>query len=61
VLFRKLATLRLDVAVFGSVEDLRWRGPHPNFEEVCRRMNSPNLGARVVAARAKSQQEQTPG
>ena len=31
LLFRTLATLRLDVPVFDSVEDLRWRGPaHPD-------------------------------
>ena len=27
LLFRKLATLRLDVPVFDTVEDLRWKGP----------------------------------
>jgi 5'-3' exonuclease len=61
VLFRKLATLRLDVPVFRSVEDLCWPGPQPNFEAVCRQMNSPNLGARAAAASSKSQPEQTPG
>src|SRR6201985_2392768 len=30
LLFRTLATLRMDVPVFDSVEDLRWRGPRPN-------------------------------
>src|SRR5579863_1352685 len=30
LLFRKLATLRLDVPVFDSVDDLRWRGPRPH-------------------------------
>jgi 5'-3' exonuclease len=61
VLFRTLATLRLDVPVFGSVEDLCWRGPDPNFEAVCRQMNSPNLGARAATARSRSEQEQAPG
>jgi 5'-3' exonuclease len=42
-LFRTLATLRLDAPVFDSVEDLRWRGPRPDFEEHCRRMKSPWL------------------
>jgi 5'-3' exonuclease len=60
-LFRTLATLRLDVPVFASVEDLRWRGPNPNFEEVCRRMSSPHLAARAASARSRSQQEQTLG
>ncbi|RPJ80930.1 MAG: flap endonuclease, partial [Acidobacteria bacterium] len=35
LLFRTLATLQLDVPVFASVEDLRWRGPQADFEEQC--------------------------
>ena len=50
LLFRTLATLRLDVPVFDTVEDLRWKGPKPNFEEYCRRMKSPDLFRRVAAA-----------
>jgi 5'-3' exonuclease len=47
LLFRTLATLRLDVPVFDTVEDLRWKGSHPNFEEHCHRMKSPDLLRRV--------------
>ena len=47
LLFRTLATLRLDVPVFDTVEDLRWKGPRENFEEFCRRMKVPNLLARA--------------
>ncbi len=47
LLFRTLATLRLDVPVFDTVEDLRWKGPRPNFEEHCQRMKSPDLLRRV--------------
>ena len=47
LLFRTLATLRLDVPVFDTVEDLRWKGPHANFEEQCQRMKSPDLLRRV--------------
>ena len=43
LLFRTLATLRLDVPVFDTVEDLRWKEPRPSFEEHCQRMKSPNL------------------
>jgi 5'-3' exonuclease len=53
LLFRRLATLRLDVPVFDTVEDLRWRGPRPSFEELCRRMKSPDLLRRAAAAEAK--------
>ena len=50
LLFRKLATLRLDVPVFDTVEDLRWKGPQPSFAEQCRRMRSPELLRRATAA-----------
>jgi 5'-3' exonuclease len=53
VLFRTLATLRLDVPVFDTVEDLRWQGPRPNFEEHCQRMKSPDLLRRVTSAKSK--------
>src|SRR6202521_5451822 len=43
LLFRTLATLRLDVPVFATVEDLRWRGPRADFEECCQRMKARNL------------------
>jgi len=50
LLFRTLATLRLDVPVFDTVESLRWRGPRQDFEESCRRMKSPDLLRRVRSA-----------
>jgi 5'-3' exonuclease len=50
VLFRTLATLRLDVPVFNTVEDLRWHGPRPSFEDYCRRMKSPELLRRARTA-----------
>ncbi|MFL6438689.1 MAG: 5'-3' exonuclease H3TH domain-containing protein [Terriglobales bacterium] len=54
VLFRTLATLRLDVPVFETVEDIRWRGPRPEFEEECRRMQAPDLFARAKSAAANA-------
>jgi 5'-3' exonuclease len=56
LLFRTLATLRLDVPVFDTVEDLRWKGPRPSFEDHCKRMKSPNLLARVTSAISKRSQ-----
>jgi 5'-3' exonuclease len=53
LLFRTLATLRLDVPVFDTVEDLRWKGPRPDFEEYCRRIKSPILLGRVTSAKSK--------
>lgn len=54
LLFRTLATLRLDVPVFDTVEALRWKGPRPSFEEHCRRMKALNLLTRVASV-AKNQ------
>ena len=41
MLFRDLATLRTDIPLFDSIEDLRWKGPGPAFAA---------LGARLDAA-----------
>jgi len=53
LLFRTLATLRLDVPVFDTVDDLRWTGPRASFEEQCRRMKSPELLSRAASAGAR--------
>ncbi len=52
LLFRKLATLRTDIALFKDVEELRWRGPTPQFDE---------LAARLDAARTDKRQAGEPG
>ncbi len=56
LLFRTLATLRTDVPLFDSIEhsidDLRWKGPRPEFEALCRRMKAPRLYDRVAAKAA---------
>ena len=56
LLFRRLATLRVDVPVFDTVEDLRWKEPRPNFEDHCQRMKSPNMLRRVAAAKSMRSQ-----
>jgi 5'-3' exonuclease len=43
LLFRTLATLRVDVPVFTSVEQLLWKGPGPGFAEQSRRLKAPEL------------------
>jgi 5'-3' exonuclease len=40
ILFRTLATLRLDVPVFDTVDELRWRGPTPAFEAIATRLKA---------------------
>jgi 5'-3' exonuclease len=49
ILFRTLATLRLDAPVFDSVGDLQWKGPRPEFEAYCQRLKSPDVLRRVAA------------
>jgi len=53
ILFRILATLRLDVPVFETVDELRWKGPRAEFEAYSKRMRAPELYARAMDA-AKS-------
>jgi len=48
VLFRRLATLRTDVPVFETVDELRWRGPTDDFARVAR-----DLGAAALWDRAR--------
>jgi 5'-3' exonuclease len=55
LLFRQLATLRLDAPVFETVADLRWKEAKPSFEEHCRRMRSPELLTRAASAKAASE------
>src|SRR5438477_6206259 len=57
LLFRNIATLRLDVPVFDTVEDLRWKGPRQNFEERCQRMKSLDLLDRVTSAKSRRSQD----
>ncbi len=40
LLFRTLATLRTDIPLFSSVEELRWRGPTPGFEALVKRLDA---------------------
>lgn len=38
LLFRKLATLRGDILLFDSIDELRWSGPAPGFEAMAKRL-----------------------
>jgi 5'-3' exonuclease len=48
VLFRTLATLKSDVPVFETVDELRWTGPTPDFERYCERLQAPALFTRAT-------------
>ncbi len=44
MLFRTLATLRTDIELFEDVEELRWRGPRPEFEALGKRLDAAVIG-----------------
>lgn len=46
-LFRDLATLRTTAETFTALEDLRWKGPLPEFEALAQRLESPQLATRA--------------
>jgi 5'-3' exonuclease len=54
LLFKDLATLRVDRSLLGDVEELRWTGPTEVFAEVCERIDARSLATRAagVAGRA---------
>ena len=60
LLFRTLATLRLDVPVFKTVDDLRWLGPHSSFAETCERLKAPDVQRRLHVLMAKRSQAPVP-
>jgi 5'-3' exonuclease len=43
LLYRTLATLRTDVPLAERLEDLEWRGPRPDYRELCDRLGLLNL------------------
>ena len=48
LLFKRLATLRSDAALFSDVDELRWRGPGGDFAAWTDRMESPTLLERAA-------------
>lgn len=55
LLFRTLATLRTDVPVFSTVDDLRWKGPRDDFSQVADQMKAPDLARRAASASDNSE------
>ena len=49
LLFREIATVRLDVPVFGDVDELCWLGPAAGFARWCARVSAPLYLDRVAA------------
>ncbi len=48
LLFRVLATLRLDAPVFQSIDELRWIGPRADFAKRCTALGAPELSSRAT-------------
>src|SRR5437016_6998280 len=51
LLFRTLATLRTDIALFDDVEQLRWNGPKPEFEAIAAGLDSAVMETRKASSR----------
>jgi 5'-3' exonuclease len=49
LLFRELATLRVDAPLGADVDGLRWTGPRRDFAAWAARLNAPALGERASA------------
>ncbi len=48
LLFKTLATLRTDVPLGETVDDLQWRGPGEGFAEICEALEATDLVQRAV-------------
>jgi 5'-3' exonuclease len=51
LLFRSLATLRTDISLFDSVDELRWKGPTPAFAPLRARLDAVSVNASARAPR----------
>jgi 5'-3' exonuclease len=47
MLFKDLATLRVDRSLLADVDQLRWRGPTQAFGEVCQRIDAEPLARKA--------------
>ena len=47
LLFKELATLRIDAPLFKGVDELRWQGPAPSFASVAKKIGDARLAMRV--------------
>jgi 5'-3' exonuclease len=53
LLFKDLATLRTDAALFGAASELRWRGPRADFPATAARLGEPRLNERIELTAAR--------
>jgi 5'-3' exonuclease len=50
LLFKRLATLRIDAPLFGDPDDLRWTGPNDTLSQWTARFGAPRLLERALSA-----------
>jgi 5'-3' exonuclease len=53
LLFKRLATLRTDAALFSNVDELLWRGPTETFATLAEKLGEPRLLVRANTLAAK--------
>ena len=53
LLFRDLATLRTDIALFDNVDQLRWNGPTPAFQSLAARLDAARSAPDATRHRAR--------
>jgi 5'-3' exonuclease len=46
-LYRRLTRLRTDVPLTESLDDLRWKGPQDNFEQICQELGASDVLTRL--------------
>ena len=56
-LFRDLATLRTDIPLFESVENLRWKGPTARFAEIGQKLDAAAVDKNDPRARPRSNRQ----
>ena len=60
LLFRDLATLRTEIALFHSVEELRWKGATAAFPPLAARVDASLIGKKAARTRAKTTKGKLP-
>jgi 5'-3' exonuclease len=60
LLFRKLATLRTDIALFDDVEQLRWNGPNPEFEAIAAELDGAITESRKATSSKPASRKRAP-
>jgi 5'-3' exonuclease len=60
LLFRTLASLRTDIALFEDLEQLRWKGPTPSFDAVAAQLDAARTEKKSSSQRKRVPSSTTP-